>query len=82
MSTSDNFIQAVRDSLHSEHDTLYVNESHFRTIKKHVASPGLHAKQIDNVSVFGVDIVIIEELDTPILCKRGDVFPLAKDFYE
>lgn len=82
MSESKEFVKAVRGSLHSEHDTLYVNESQFRTLKKHVATPGLRASQIDTVSMFGVDIVVIETLDTAILCKRGDVFPLAKDFYE
>lgn len=75
-------IESVKKQLQTEHDTLYVNQSQHLKLKREVATPGLSTSVVDDVKICGLEVITITDLDFAILCQKGDVFPLAKDWQE
>lgn len=57
-----------------KHDTIYCNPSDRQRLVDAVSN-GLVRKS-DKVA--GLDVVTIDRLDTPIVCEKGEVFPLAR----
>jgi len=76
---TDNLYKSVKTHLQSEHDTLYVNEDQYSSIKNNLSISDLSVTTVDNVKIYGIDVICIVGLDYAILCRKGDVFPTAGD---
>lgn len=73
-------VESVKKNRDMRHDILYVNSSQHRTIESEMGTPSLTQRSTDNVKLLGLDVIKVEELDVAILCKRGDILPLAKEW--
>lgn len=77
---TDDLFESVKKHLQTEHDTLYVNEDQYSSIKNNLSISELSITSVDNVKICGVDVICIVGLDYAILCRKGDVFPTAGDY--
>lgn len=73
------------DSIESERtdrdDTVYCNSKHKSVIIDRVASnAGMVGSTVDDVRVAGLRVEHLPRIERPIVCRKGDVFPLAKDW--
>lgn len=73
-------ISSIEDERKSHHDTIYCNTKQERTLKLASSVPPSNLSNIDNVRVLGLDVQTLPRIKHPIVCKKGEVFPLAKDF--
>lgn len=77
---SQEILDAVWDNQKPHHDTLYVSRETYLTIRHILSTDGLSPQSVDNIKVSRLDVVPIEGLDVAILCEKGQIFPLAKDW--
>lgn len=77
-------IKLERDS--SKHDTVYCNFDQYNSIKRVVSSNAIGSistTNLDSIRVAGLDVHPLKQFpeSSPlIVCQKGDVFPLAKDY--
>lgn len=76
----ESIIDGVEQNRKSHHDTIYVTEAQFKRLKKHAPVGGLHTSSIDSLRIAGLDVESLPRTIRPIVCQRGEVFPLAKDW--
>jgi hypothetical protein len=77
---AESIIEGVEYNKKPHHDTLYVTGRQSKVLKSHVSVGGLECKNINSVSFSGVDVEVMPGTFRPIVCEKGDVFPLAKDW--
>jgi len=77
----DAIIDNIRTVQRPEDDTLYCNAEYklrvVDTLFDGSSSPMVRA---DNVQVSGLEIVTLDGVPKPIVCERGEVFPITEDF--
>jgi hypothetical protein len=78
--SADVLVDSIQSRKEDHHDTVYCNESHSRKLERYAAPSGLHPSTIDNLRIFDLSIEEIPVGRHPIVCRKGEVFPLAKDF--
>jgi hypothetical protein len=78
--SAESMIDGVRQSRQSHHDTLYVTKRQHRRLKQHVSVGGLRSGSIDSLRIAGLDVEARPVITRPIVCQKGEVFPLAKDW--
>lgn len=79
MVSGQDLIDGVSASLDGEADTLYCNQNHHNKLSDEMTR-GIYSNSVDNLELFGLDVVVIDELPVPIICKKGTIFPLAKEY--
>lgn len=78
---TDAFVEAVEDELSTRDDTLYISEADYQSLRRWASNKAgeLKSPAIDTVRLLDLEIVVTP-VPVPIVCQRGDVFPLAKDW--
>lgn len=74
-------IMLERDS--SKHDTVYCNFDQYNSIERVISSNAISTTNLDSIRVAGLDVHPLKQFpeSSPlIVCQKGDVFPLAKDY--
>jgi hypothetical protein len=85
MANESAIIEQLKKCKLDRHTTLYCGPATGNRLLSNVAGgTALPTHTIDSGTVYGITIETIPELRgrTPILCKKGDVFPLAGDYYD
>lgn len=75
----DEWRQAIKNAREPDHDTVYFPEKYESSLKQSIY-PGLLGDTIDNMQVFGLEVETLPRIELPIVCKKGDIFPLARDW--
>lgn len=70
-------VRAIRANQKQNHDTLYCAPAYKRALL--TATLGSTGRA-DNLQISGLQVVEHNDFERPIVCEKGDVFPLAKDF--
>lgn len=80
-------IESIKVNQHPRFDTLYCTSDQKDALVASIASGqstsyryGDLGISTDRLRVFGLEVKVIESLNRPIMCEKGDVFPLAKDY--
>lgn len=73
-------IEGVKQKRQSHHDTIYVTEEQANHLKRHVSVGGLTYHSIDSLRIAGLNVEEMSCVTFPIVCEKGDIFPLAKDW--
>lgn len=79
MISGQDLIDGIAASLGGEADTVYCNTNHYDKIADEMTR-GIYTGSVDNLELFELDVVVIDEMKAPIICKKGTVFPLAKEY--
>lgn len=87
MSDGRDMLKETSMSASSRHDTLYCTEEQINEMIRAsgvVNEMGVHANRVDNLKFYGLEIEVLPRYDgeRAILCKKGDLFPLARDWKE
>lgn len=78
---SQSIIKGVEYNKKPHHDTLYVTRRQFQMLKSYVSvGEDLNSDNIDSIRFSGVRVEVIPGIVRPIVCEKGEVFPLAKDW--
>lgn len=77
--------ESILDSImrvrRGHHDTLYVDSNQRTVLRREVTIPSINSSQVTDMTVCGLDVVQLPTgLPAAISCKKGEVFPLAKDW--
>lgn len=72
--------EGIRKNLESSHDTIYCTKFVEQILADYVSSPATRRGVADSISLFGCTVESLPGVDRPIVCQKGDVFPLAKDY--
>lgn len=72
-------MNGIKRRREGHHDTIYCNKSQANALKREVETPGLMSSNIDNLRIFGLDVEVLP-IEKPIVCRKGEVFTLAKDY--
>ena len=75
---SGNIVQKIRKVQKQRHDTLYCDDNTKAQILNSISGNGL--RRADNLRISGLEVITHERFDFPIVCEKGEVFTLAKDF--
>lgn len=73
-------MDGIRSVMESHHDTIYCTERQRSALARHVTGPGISAGTIDSLTVLGLNVETLPRIKRPIVCKKGEVFTLARDF--
>lgn len=76
---TDVMMEGIKKRRESHHDTIYCNKAQADALKREVNSPGLLSSNIDSLRIFGLDVEVLP-IQKPIICQKGDVFDLAKEY--
>jgi len=74
------FIDNIKQSRESHHDTIYCTKEQERGLKRESTAGGILANNVDNLQFRGLDVQSLPQLSAAIICQKGEVFPLAKDY--
>jgi hypothetical protein len=77
---SESIIKGVEYNKKPHHDTLYITRRQFQMLKSYVSVGDLNCNNIDSVRFSGVTAEVLPGIVRPIVCEKGEVFPLAKDW--
>lgn len=80
--SSEELYQAVASAKESRHDTLYCSPDHTQKLARGFSDGTMYGRTGSIDRVAGLDIIEIPRLDRVIVCEKGEVFPLAKDWKE
>ena len=82
MSKGARIIEGMKASIRTEDDVLYCKDKHADYIEDEFSiSSRVGIASAQEMTVFGVTIQRMpDNFKRPILCQKGDVFPLAKDW--
>lgn len=80
MTRYDTLTDSIEAQLEGHHDTLYCKERHESMLARQSAAPGMSPSSIDNLRFMGLDVETLPGIKFPIVCQKGEVFPLAKDY--
>jgi hypothetical protein len=79
--TAGGLVQEIRAQRSSNHDTIYCPPEVAETLKTRLDKGPLHSRNIDSFSIAGLGVCELPQLKKAIIvCERGDIFPLAKDW--
>lgn len=79
MSVSGNeIISGIRAKQKPHHDTLYCTEHQKKQLVGTISGSG--GIRADNLRISGLEVVTHERFRYPIVCQRGEVFDLTKDY--
>lgn len=76
---ADEMVDGIQSQIQGHHDTLYCSRHQASKLQQKVSTPGLSPTSVDNFRLFGLDVQALP-VDFPIVCQRGEVFDLAKDY--
>ncbi len=77
---SEVLVEGIKQCRDAKHDTVYCNETQAMLLKREVGSPALLSPDaIDDFRIFGLDVEVLP-IQRPIVCQKGEVFDLAKDY--
>lgn len=79
MTGADDLIMSIRMNSRSHHDTLYCNEYCKDEILSTIDGHRSSFRTSDSVTIAGLQVETHPAFTVPITCKKGDIFPLAKD---
>jgi hypothetical protein len=77
---TESIIDGVKRNRQSHHDTIYVTKEQASRLKRHASVGGLKSRSIDSLRIAGLDVETLPRITRPIVCQKGEVFPLAKDW--
>lgn len=72
-------VSKIRQAQKQRHDTLYCNERAKKTIIGTISGAG-RGLRADNLTISGLEVITHEKFVQPIVCERGEVFDLTKDY--
>lgn len=75
----DSILNRTGQTVNQRSDTLYCNKKQAEKLVKKLNRRGILPKNIDDIYIRGLNVTIIP-VDCPIVCKKGDIFNLAKDY--
>ena len=78
MASGNEIIAGIRANQKPHHDTLYCNENHKKSLVGTISGSG--SLRADNLRISGLEVVTHERFTYPIVCQRGEVFDLVKDY--
>lgn len=77
---ADTLIEGIENQLDGDKDTLYCTESQELALKSEVTTAGLMGTNVDDLQFMGLDVQVLPRIERPIVCQKGEVFTLAKDY--
>lgn len=81
---SEEIVNQIKDEIEPRHDVIYCNTVHEMILKEWVVmkrSPGgISSRSIDNIRILGLPVQVLPEIERVIVCQKGEVFDLAKDY--
>jgi hypothetical protein len=77
---TDTLIEGIKSQLDGHQDTLYCTKAQESALKSEISTPGLFSQNVDNLRFMGLDVQVLPRIDRPIVCQKGEVFTLAKDY--
>ena len=75
-------LNSIKVNQHPRFDTLYCTGEQMRALVNTIATPHTRTGQLntDEFKIFGLNIIVMDTLERPIMCEKGDVFPLVEDY--
>lgn len=73
-------LKGIQQERRATHDTLYCHPQHEKALLASVQGMRFTKGEVTNPTVFGLDIQTHPQFVRPIVCQKGDVFPLARDW--
>jgi len=75
-------LDSIKVNQHPRFNTLYCTEEQLRALVDTIATPHTKARTIrtDEFKIFGLDVIVMDTIERPIMCEKGDVFPLTKGY--
>jgi len=78
---TDTLIDGIHSQLEGHHDTLYCTKAQEAALKDEVSrGTGLFSGNVDDLQFAGLTVQTLPRIDRPIVCQKGEVFTLAKDY--
>jgi len=77
---TETLIEGIEKQLEGHHDTLYCTKAQESALKSEVSTPGLMSTNVDDLRFMGLDVQTLPRIERPIVCQKGEVFNLAKDY--
>jgi hypothetical protein len=68
----------IKLSMEPHHDTVYCHERHKDAMIETLDSSGM--MRVDNLRVYDLDIETDNHFTIPVVCQKGEVFPITEDF--
>lgn len=76
---TDDILDAIRRSRRPNDDTIYCTIHDRQKIADSIS--GISAgSSVDQLKVAGMEVVPHNKFKGPIVCRKGDIFPLAKEY--
>lgn len=77
---SDNLLNAIRDVQRPHDDTIYCHPEHEEKLLQTIDGFSGSHRGITNVTIAGLDVEARDCFEFILICQKGDVFPIAKDY--
>lgn len=67
-----------------DHDTLYCSPEHQNKLLEEAAqgTMSMYSSSKENIKIAGLNVITFPQIERPIVCQKGEVFPLAADHKE
>jgi len=72
-------VHKIRKAQKQKHDTLYCNEDAKKSLISTISGSG-RGLRADNLKISGLEVITHERFTHPIVCEKGEVFDLTKDY--
>lgn len=75
-------MDAIGKQVKPHHDTIYCTDRQKGSLASTISgsSFGGSRARADNLTIMGLDVVVLPRIERPIVCRKGEVFDLAKDY--
>lgn len=75
-------LNSIKVNQHPRFDTLYCTDEQMRSLVQTIAEPHTRTGRLntDQFKIFGLNVIVMDTLERPIMCEKGDVFPLVGDY--
>ena len=78
--SSTELIDNINEAREGHHDTIYCTLDQEEALKEYAGSGAIFSSNVDNARIFGLDVQSLPNISFPIVCQKGEVFDLAKDY--
>ena len=80
--SGERMVNEINKVMEPHHDTIYCTERQRTKLARHASGPGLLAGTIDSLVILGLNVETLPRITHPIVCEKGEVFTLARDFQD
>ncbi len=75
-------LKSIKLHQHPRFDTLYCTKEQMHALSDTISEPHVRTGNLnpDKFKIFGLNIIVMDNIERPIMCEKGDVFPIVSDY--